>query len=761
MTAMPPPEQWDDARLNAAFTARALRAPSAPPDVADEVVARLRPIDRRPQRRPWFVAAAAVIALVVALGGSSLLDQLRNGLSGPRASGSGEPSQSSSPTNPVLAALGGPITVSAALTVLDSEEPGRELAVTGYLAVPAFDPGCAVIPELTPNPTLLLCSDATQWLMEQPEQLDEVDGSIVVRGSPSGPAVQPAFAVVEPPSVPLPDDASAPIRVVLVGHFHDRRAALCERGRREGCARTFLVDQVASVGASDRQVTTRRLTLARPLDFEADVDALVQAVAPEAVVLSRQLMPVQEAFADEPILSDDPLVPYVDQSKLLWLVTAVDLSGSIPVPRTFALLDGSNWFAEITADGSTPLERAAPAPSSGPRPLPPSADPAAFATAPRTVVGIPVHGVAEVSRLRRLGGASGHDEWAIAGWYLAPRPGATCDAPASVEGTLSPPCDEMRSWLFHDPRQFGVEPGQLRSDPEEFPSVFNPLLPSDVPFEVGDTWSADQPTPAPVILIGHFGDSRVQAFHAGSYFVIDAVAWTRDGSTPDLDRIDRQTDAATEDPATVLARVEAVMANAALATWVTVVAAADFYLADPQAASEIEEFTAGPPVWIIRRLVASERAVNTGVELEYGYTTDHGSRVWSDTTDSPLDLATTIVLHDLDSRTRTIRVFDYARVVDSIAPLGDVRGLEWHKVGDNRIPAAVARGRSLREVAIRWSGGSCGRSWRLDVRGGNGSVDIEPYGSTCNGDNVERYLLITFRNPIDLDRVRVGSSCCG
>ncbi|HET9853378.1 MAG TPA: sigma factor, partial [Candidatus Limnocylindrales bacterium] len=32
-----------------------------------DVVARLRPIDRRLQRRPWFVAAAAVMALVVAL----------------------------------------------------------------------------------------------------------------------------------------------------------------------------------------------------------------------------------------------------------------------------------------------------------------------------------------------------------------------------------------------------------------------------------------------------------------------------------------------------------------------------------------------------------------------------------------------------------------------------------------------------------------------------------------------------------------------
>ncbi len=194
---------------------------------------------------------------------------------------------------------------------------------------------------------------------------------------------------------------------------------------------------------------------------------------------------------------------------------------------------------------------------------------------------------------------------AIRGWYVAPRPGVACDPALPPIHAPAPPCDAARHWLLTDPQVYGLEQGQLRRDPVLSGSVLNPLLPVDVPFAIRETWQGDDPKPEPVVVLGHFADTRVSTFRANAYFVIDALAWNR--SDVLLDRVTRLTSAATEDPGAVAARIAAVSAEEALITWTTVVDATEFAQLEPFAARYLQgEFTPGTPIWIVRRLVLKE-----------------------------------------------------------------------------------------------------------------------------------------------------------
>ena len=82
-------------------------------------------------------------------------------------------------------------------------------------------------------------------------------------------------------------------------------------------------------------------------------------------MLSRQFLTIGGLLAQEPVLADDGFLPHTDPSQPAWLVTTLDIEDDVPVARTFALVDGTNWFAEITATGAVALERRAPIPSGG------------------------------------------------------------------------------------------------------------------------------------------------------------------------------------------------------------------------------------------------------------------------------------------------------------------------------------------------------------------------------------------------------------
>ena len=757
--------EWDDNRLETAFAARAAMAPSTPPDIAAEVLARLTPSRRALPPWPTFAVAAAAVALVVVLGASTILKQLTPSPSGANGAASGPLSGSAGTYNPVLDALGAPISVSAALAVRASGQPGRELVVAGFLS-PFRALPCAYMPG-PDNPTFLRCPATMQWLMEQPEDVWTVSPNELDGQPPIGPALHPSFALLDQPAMATGDEREPPVvPAVLIGHFDDRRAALCDAPNREACSQTFMVDRVLSLNGMDQPVGTSRSSGSPAADFAEDVDALVTGVAPNAIVESRQLLELGQVFSIEPILRQDPILSaWSDQTARVWLVTAVDVIDGRPAARTFALLDGVSWFAEVTADGAQMLDRTAPAASGPAEPVTPTADPTAFESAPTSVLGVDVRTIGSVEAERATTmDELGRDELALRAWYVAPDPAATCAEQLPAIHPPTPPCDEGRHWLLDDPRQYGVEPGQLRRDPstDQYPPVLNPLLPVDVAFDVGSTWNGETPTPRPVVVLGHFNDSRVQAFHGDVYFVIDALAWTFGGPVGSLDRVSRLTHVPT-DAAAPIARVDAVSSSPALATWATVIDSSDFASLDPYVAEQAgDEFTTGPPVWIIRRLVERGYARPYAV-VEIGFTAEGGSRVWwAESDSSDVDLMTSDELHDVDANTPLVHVFDYGRAISSVSPALHLESPVWQELRPVPDFIEVARGQSSREVAVRWQGPACA-GWRLNVRSSQDSFILEPRpdDASCDGDLVKHTVVIAFDRPVDLDAFRTEDPCCG
>lgn len=385
MTSMPPESRspgaadgdWDDDRLRAAFLARAATAPSPPADLALETVARLdKP--RQGFRWPALAAAGAAVALVALLGAGAALRPLQSGPSGTPGLTTGDPSATAS-TDDVLDAIRDPIDVAAALSVRDgsSGDRDREIQVKGFLS-PLFALPCPMNLE-TSNPTHVRCPESFQYVMEDPEPLAMSSAGGFDLRPPVGPSFQPSFALVEPPLAPAGGDVGgSPVPVVVLGHFHDRRAVLCAPADRATCEGTFVVDRVVEVAGTAIPVKTIARTDAAPKDIEADVDALVGHVASKAIVESRRLVPIGEVIPLEPILTDDQVIPYVANPRTIaWIITTADLVEGTPRARTFLLLDGSNWFAEVTADGAALLGRVLPTPAGSEQPGPTEPQPVA------------------------------------------------------------------------------------------------------------------------------------------------------------------------------------------------------------------------------------------------------------------------------------------------------------------------------------------------------------------------------------------------
>lgn len=752
------PDDWNDDRLMAAFAARASRTPPTPSDLAIEVGARAA--RRQGSLLGWApVPTMALVLLLAAVVAGPYVGRPNASSSANVPGASGQP-HSSPGVDLVREALGQPMTVSQALEVRDSEIDEREIQMKGYLS-PTSNTHCSMAvlhrhPLMPPD-----CAMLSYWLMELPEELERSAGAVSIR-QPSGPALIPSFALVSLPDGPFQAGNEAPVPIVVLGHFNDRRASTCG-DKQEQCLETFLVDRVVELNGVTEPVGTNRAGTQTPKDPESDVDGLVAAAAPSVVVVSRKLVTAGQALDLEPVLKQDQIVPYIDQSKLAWLVTTVDLSDvDVPYARTFMLLDGSSWFAEITRAGAVMHERAAPEPTRGTS-LGPTAEPNAFATAPFSVAGIRVEGVSDItSDLRAQDSTIRREVHAVRGWYIAPRPGVACDLPLPAVHAPSPPCDEARHWFLTDPQLYGVEQGQLRRDPVAVSNILNPLLPVDVPFDVGETWRGDVPVPQPVVVLGHFNDTRVVGYRNDEYFVIDALAWSR--TDRPLDRVTRMTENATEDPSAVIARIAAVSDEEPLATWVTVMDAADFAVVESDnAARDAAELTKGAPVWIVQRLILREDELKPQFAIETGYTMDTTSRVWwRPTLDWYLDLATSIDLHDLDANTSLVRIFDYDQRIQSAGPATGLGSLDWQPVDGNPQYLEIARGRTSSEVVLRWTGLACVSAWDAKVHVYDASASVEIYATTedCGVETVKRRLVIDFYRPVDIDKFNSGF-CCG
>jgi len=122
---------------------------------------------------------------------------------------------------------------------------GLEVAVGGYFDASLPPLGCTK--PIGISPLLDGCTNPWQFLMAHPEAIHTGLSGETVR-TPTGPSLAVTFDGI--PAL-VPDLALGattdyvPQQVVLIGHFHDRRATLCQADLAQQCGDRFVVDAVA------------------------------------------------------------------------------------------------------------------------------------------------------------------------------------------------------------------------------------------------------------------------------------------------------------------------------------------------------------------------------------------------------------------------------------------------------------------------------------------------------------------------------------
>jgi hypothetical protein len=674
-------------------------------------------------------------------------------------------------------ALGLPILSAAeAIAVRDGGDPGdRELAVHGWFS-PARPLPCPAPPRSV-NPVRLQCPFGSQWLLDSPEPL-AARQSAPTSGRAGFQALLPFLdqAALTTAARPATREARL-VEVVLIGHFHDRRGhgALCDVPDPAACA-GFVADGIYSIDGV--RAPTSTIVDLEPWEPEprhepawtpADVDGLFDVALPSLEILSRVALPGHRVSQIEPALGTGGL-GVIDRD-VVWSVTGLDVGpGSAPIRRTFLVVDGTAeayetapW--EVSNIGFVPfrlidLPLASPVPAS----LSPDVDP--FARAPHEVAGLVSRTVAMAVDRRVPGDDS---EILVRGWYVAHDPAASCPNGQALDAPIRPVlpvCNEGQNWLLELPEQLWSDPSKIGIDRLPTGASINPIIPSDVPFDVPPEWQGGSPTPLAVVVLGHFTDPRVQTYAGDAYFVIDQLVWTSAAGMVTQPDAVRLTASATETPEAVLARIESELGQANL-TWVSVLDPRDLAILDPDTIRRAPELAETNAVWVVRRLIDQPYDNLTRRLIDWAFTVDGGERVWGGA-GSGVDLATTIDVDPPGSDTRIVEVVDYSRWVLGVRALAAADDLGWRAVGpdDAGWRLEIARGSTPHELAVRWHGYRCQTDWKLSVRRDPPLAGpwVSPSAQSiegCEEDRISRAVVLTFDRPIDLDTVTTNDNTSG
>jgi hypothetical protein len=340
-------DPWDDARLDAAYTAYASAA--SPPRLdAGDIRARL---ERPPTRgiRSWrgALGATVVVATIVAgsVGGLALLGQTAD----PAAP---------DPT-PATEAFGLPvISVLEALALRDAGVGDRELAVRGWFSPigPISCPAPATWPVSPVEPN---CPDDWIVLMSEPESLVAVtqDGAISEGRGPTAPAIRIDLDDLDTSWMPtLPELGPAvPVELVVLGHFDDRRSALCPELVQQQCRDRMVVDRVVSVdGVQQRPAPV--IGVDRVEVGQDAVGTFIEHQAPGGVILAMTVVDGETGICRiEPSLGTGQ-GGFIDQ-RAIWVVQSLEGDQV----TTYLVVDGSAVVHRMERDGS--VTRISPEPA--------------------------------------------------------------------------------------------------------------------------------------------------------------------------------------------------------------------------------------------------------------------------------------------------------------------------------------------------------------------------------------------------------------
>ena len=613
---------WDDARLDAAFAARAGLARSTPPDLAISVLARIASRPSRPtvgvRRLAPGLGLAAAIAVAIVIGSAQIARTPPATSSSPNASAvaasvvPASPEPTASPAVPVSAVddlLAHPISVSDAIARRDANLDDTEIAVKGFAWYPSAALDC--ISDTAMPATFRGCERRYTWLATT---ADTQAMPVPISLEP----MSPAFNVfIQPETVGASLIGREPTHVIAVGHFDDHRAGLCRPEQVQACRESFVVDAIVDATKPHLRRTWVKVDQNAGILMSVD-DAIVFAGLDvnDLAIVAAFAIGTKELAGLEPTALGAPELVGVSS---VWVVRWVDRDGSRrPVLRTRLVVeDGPDRLGigsyEATATGLEPVA------------LSSSTDPA-FEAAPAQVVGLHVMDVRTAIERQSLLARS---EVAIRGWYVPRDPRVTCTGLDPLILPAAPPCEEARHWLLEQPEPWPA----AGTDPRPTGLFLNPAVPSDVPMPVPDTWADGTPEPWPVVIVGHFNDYRV----GSSRFIVDALVWQRGGAVTDGSSVTRLTPDATESPEAAIARVENELSppdvsnrelGPPLLTWTTAVTGAQFGILEPDISEAAPEFLEVRAVWIVRRLVSDRWDGQDRLIVDTAYTADGGNRVW-------------------------------------------------------------------------------------------------------------------------------------
>ncbi len=293
--------------------------------------------------RPGMIVAAGTTLALVAIPVLALLD-------GPAPGASDEPTE----------AFGRRVmTVAEALEVRDHRDPRPSgpvsIAVAGWYSA-SWAASCPASGPV--DPLEARCPAMFGWLMESPEDQLTVTATSASGRQPIGPAFNPRFLPgVSAPEVPpgpvtgvFPDPA--PVRVVLVGHWNDSRAAFCTDDGAVTCAREFVVEGTAWVDAEAIDPVAGAVLLASGGPPQGAAQLALDS-NPGWTVASMTLVDAADWLSIDPRVA---AVPGLRLAGAAWFVRLVSPKADEPT-STVMILDGER---EVRALPGWPV-RVAPA----------------------------------------------------------------------------------------------------------------------------------------------------------------------------------------------------------------------------------------------------------------------------------------------------------------------------------------------------------------------------------------------------------------